>query len=144
MKSFQPKMPSSNQRAWVVVDVDGKSLGRVATTIANLLRGKNKVDFTPHIDNGLFVVAINAAKVRLTGKKEEKKFYAFYSGYRSGLKEIQAQVMRERHPDRLIRLAVRGMLPKSRQGRKIFRRLKVYAGAEHPHVAQKPGAIQVK
>lgn len=139
MKSFLPGKPAPNERTWVVVDVANKPLGRIATTIADLLRGKNRVDFTPHVDGGNFVIAVNAAKVQLTGKKNEKKIYAFYSGYRGGLKEIPAEILRERHPDRLVKLAVRGMLPKTRLGRKVFRRLRVYAGAEHPHGAQKPG-----
>jgi large subunit ribosomal protein L13 len=135
---------SANERPWVIVDADEKTLGRLAVEIANLLRGKNRPDYTPHIDRGCFVVVINASKVRLTGKKEDKKIYAFYSGYRSGLKEVKASILREKHPDRLIRLAVRGMLGKNRLGRKMYRRLKVYASSGHPHGAQKPGVFQVK
>jgi large subunit ribosomal protein L13 len=127
-----------------MVDAGGRTLGRLAVEIANLLRGKNRPDYTPHIDRGCFVVVTNAGKVRLTGKKEDKKIYAFYSGYRSGLKEMKASTLRERHPDRLVRLAVRGMLGKNRLGRKMFRRLKVYASAGHPHGAQKPGVFEMK
>jgi len=137
MKSFVAKDPGV-ERAWVVVDAADKTLGRLAVKIANVLRGKDKPTFTPHVDTGGFVVVINAEKVKLTGKKDEQKIYQRYSGYRSGLKEIPASVMRERHPDRLITLAVKGMLPKNKLAVKMLTRLKVYAGDQHPHVAQKP------
>lgn len=116
-------------------------MGRLAVKIANILRGKNKVTFTPHVDTGDFVVVINAEKVKLTGRKDEQKIYQRYSGYRGGLKEIKASVVRERHPDRLIKLAVKGMLPKNNLGRKVFGRLKVYAGGGHPHTAQNPQKV---
>jgi large subunit ribosomal protein L13 len=128
-------------RAWLLVDAADKPLGRVAVKIADALRGKDKPTFTPHVDTGDFVVVVNAEKVKLSGNKDENKIYHRYSGWRSGLKEIKASVMRERHPDRMVRLAVRGMLPKNRLSRRVFRRLKVYAGTEHPHEAQNPKQV---
>jgi len=142
MKTFLPKDPGDD-RDWYLVDAQDRSLGRVAAGIADLLRGKNKPVYTPHVDMGAFVVVVNAEKVRLTGRKNERKMYRRYSGYRGGLKEIPASVVRERHPDRLIRLAVRGMLPKNNLSRKAFRRLKVYAGGEHPHTAQNPRKVEL-
>lgn len=142
MKTFLPKDPGKN-RAWFLVDAKDKPLGRLAVRIADILRGKNKVTFTPHIDTGDFVVVTNAEKVKLTGNKNEQKVYQRYSGYRSGLKEIKASVLRERHPERLIKMAVHGMLPKNNLSRKVFRRLKVYAGAQHPHAAQNPRNIEL-
>ncbi|MBT3294798.1 MAG: 50S ribosomal protein L13 [Verrucomicrobia bacterium] len=141
MKSFVAKDPGAD-RAWLLVDVADKPLGRVAVKIADALRGKNKPTYTPHVDTGDFVVVINAEKVKLTGNKDEKKIYHRYSGWRSGLKETKASVMRERHPDRMIRLAVRGMLPRNTLSRNTARRLKVYAGAEHPHEAQNPQLVE--
>jgi large subunit ribosomal protein L13 len=142
MKTFIAKDPGQD-RAWVVVDASGKTLGRLAVSVANLLRGRNKPTYTPHVDTGDFVVVVNADKVRLTGRKEEKKVYQRYSGHRSGLKEIPAAVMRERHPDRMIKLAVRGMMPKNTLSRRALGRLKVYAGEAHPHEAQRPRAVEV-
>jgi large subunit ribosomal protein L13 len=142
MKTFLPRDPGTN-RSWFVVDAKEKCLGRLATGIADILRGKNKVIFSPQVDTGDFVIVINADKVKLTGKKEQKKTYATYSGFRSGLKEVTAHVIRERHPDMLIRLAVKGMLPKNNLNRNLFSRLKIYAGEQHPHVAQKPVEIQL-
>jgi large subunit ribosomal protein L13 len=141
-KTFLPKDPGPT-RAWVLVDAKDRHLGRLAARIVDTLRGKNKVTFTPHIDMGDFVIVINAAKVKLTGKKNEKKMYARYSGFRSGLRETSAAVMRERHPDRLIKLAVKGMLPKNNLSRGTFARLKVYAGEEHPHAAQRPVKVEL-
>lgn len=142
MKSFVPKNPGEDRR-WLVVDAADQPLGRLAVQIANMLRGKNKPTFSPHVDMGEFVVVINAEKVKLTGRKEEQKIYQRYSGHRSGLKEIPASRMRERHPDRMIKLAVRGMMPKNHLCRHAFSRLKVYAGAEHPHEAQKPETLEL-
>ena len=141
-KTYMAKDPGK-ERAWLLVDAADKSLGRLAVKIADVLRGKNKATFTPHVDTGVFVVVINAEKVKLTGRKNEQKVYRRYSGYRGGLKEIKASVMRERHPDRLIKLAVRGMLPKNNLSRHAFKRLKVYAGVEHPHGAQKPRRVEL-
>ena len=130
--------PTETIHGWNVVDAQGKPLGRLAVQIANVLRGKNKPVFAPQSDVGDFVVVVNAEKVKLTGRKDEQKTYHRYSGWRSGLKEIKAADLRAQHPERLIKLAVRGMLPKNTMGRLVFRRLKVYAGAEHPHAAQNP------
>lgn len=140
MKSFVAKDPGDNRR-WVLVDAAEKPLGRLATGIADVLRGKTRPTYTPHVDTGDYVVVINAEKVKLTGNKEQKKIYQRYSGHRGGLKSIPASVMRERHPDRMIRLAVRGMLPKNNLSRGMFKRLKVYAGAEHPHAGQNPEQV---
>ena len=142
MKTFIAKDPGQN-REWVLVDADGKPLGRLAVGIANILRGRTKPTFTPHVDTGDFVVVINAQKVRLTGRKEEQKTYRRYSGYRGGLKEVKASVVRERHPERMIQSAVKGMLPRNKLSKQMFRRLKVYAGDEHPHAAQQPQAVNV-
>lgn len=137
MKTFLPKDVGAD-RAWWLVDATDQTLGRLAVKIANRLRGKDKAIFTPHVDTGDFVVVVNCEKVKLTGKKEEQKVYQRYTGYRGGLRETPASVVRERHPDRIIRLAVKGMLPKNNLSRQVFSRLKVYAGAEHPHAAQNP------
>jgi len=142
MKSFLPKKPVYAERAWLVLDAANQPLGRLAVKAADLLRGKNKTTFTPSVDMGDFVVVINAEKVKLTGKKEDKKIYQFFSGYRHGQKEIPARQLREKHPTWLVTIAVRRMLPKSRTGRKLLRRLKVYAGDKHPHGAQKATAAE--
>lgn len=140
MKTTLPKDPGTD-RAWFVLDADGKPLGRLAVQIADILRGKMKPTFTPHIDTGDFVVVINAEKVRLSGRKEEQKIYQSYSGWRGGQKETNAAAMRERHPDRMVKLAVKGMLPRNNLSRQMIGRLKIYAGAEHPHSAQQPQAL---
>jgi large subunit ribosomal protein L13 len=132
------------QRKWHVVDAEGAILGRLAVTVANVLRGKNKPIFTPHLDAGDFVVVINAEKVRLTGKKEHEKFYMTYSGWRGGEKHKSVAEVRARHPDRLITHAVKGMLPKNRLGRTLLTKLKVYKGGEHPHSAQQPTQLAVQ
>jgi len=142
MKTTLPENPGT-KRAWLLVDATDKTLGRLAVKIANILRGKDKPTFSPQVDTGSFVIVINADKIRLTGRKEEQKIYERYSGYRSGLKEMTAAALRERHPERLITLAVRGMLPKNAMGRKVIKRLKVYAGADHPHQAQTPQAVEL-
>ena len=140
MKTFVPPKVEDNKRGWVLIDVENKALGRVAVQIANVLRGRNKAAYCPHMDIGDFVVVINAEKVKLTGRKEEQKIYQRFTGYRSGLKEMTAAAMRQKHPDDIVKLAVRGMLPRNHQSRTLLKRLKVYAGAEHPHAAQKPAA----
>jgi large subunit ribosomal protein L13 len=127
-------------RDWYVFDATDKPAGRLAVEIANVLRGKHKPAFAPHTDTGDHVIVVNAECVKLTGSKEEKKIYKNYSGYPSGLKEYKASMIREKNPTRIVSQAVRGMLPKTRQGRKVFRRLHVYTGTEHPHEAQKPTA----
>ncbi len=142
MKSFLPKDPGVD-RDWYVIDAAGVPVGRLGVKVANILRGKDKPTFSPQVDTGAFVVVVNADKVKLTGSKEEKKIYARYTGYRGGHREVPAAVMRARHPERIIQSAVKGMLPKNRLCTHMFSRLKVYAGAEHPHVAQQPRAIEV-
>ena len=136
MKTFIPK-EDEIVRKWYVMDAEGAILGRLAVKIADVLRGKNKPTYTPHLDTGDFIVVVNAEKVVLTGAKEEKKIYQDYSGHMGGLKEQKASVVREKNPERLIKDAVRGMLPKGRLGRSIFGKLKVCVGSEHPHKAQK-------
>ena len=125
------------QRAWKVVDAEGRALGRVASQVAVLLRGKHKPAFSPHVDAGDFVVVVNAAKVRLTGSKADDKLYYRHSEYPGGLRSVRAGVLRTEHPERLLRTAVAGMLPKNRLARRLITKLKVYPGAEHPHAAQK-------
>lgn len=137
MKTFLPKITDKDRR-WHLIDATEKPLGRLAVRIANILRGKNKAIFAPQIDTGDYVVVINAAKVGLTGKKETQKIYKHFSGYRSGLKELEANVVREKHPDRMISLAVKRMLPRNHTSRKLMTRLKIYAGDKHPHTAQNP------
>ena len=143
MKTTLPKDPGI-KRGWSLVDIGDKPLGRAAVVIANLLRGKDRPDFSPQVDMGDFVIVLNAGKVKLTGNKEEQKIYHDYSGYRGGLKETKASAVREKHPDRMIRDAVRGMLPKNRLGRRYAKRLRVYEGTEHPHAAQNPNVVEVK
>ena len=132
---------ATTQRNWVVIDVKDKVLGRAATTIASVLRGKHKPTFTPHADCGDFVVVINAEKVRLTGKKWEDKKYVHHTMYPGGFVEFTAQEAVARHPTRLVEDAVRRMLPRTALGRSLMKKLKVYAGDKHPHAAQKPAAM---
>lgn len=142
MKTFVAKREEV-QRSWYVVDAAGVSLGRLAVRVANVLRGKNKPTYTPHVDTGDFVVVVNAGEVALTGRKEEQKLYWSYSGYPGGIKQKSAAKVRARHPERLVEHAVRGMLPRTKLGRAIYRKLKVYAGPEHPHEAQKPEPLMM-
>lgn len=135
--------PLQVERDWHLVDADGQVVGRLASHIAAILRGKHKPSFTPHVDTGDFVVVINAEKARFTGKKEEDKSYFSYSGYPGGAKFRSPAQMRERKPTFLIENAVRGMLPKNRLGRQMISKLKVYAGPEHPHEAQKPQPLDL-
>ena len=135
MKTYFPKQV---QNGWVVFDAEGQTLGRLATQIATVLRGKHKADFTPDQAGGDFVVVINAEKVRLTGNKLDDKVYTRYTGYQGGLKLTSAREMLAKHPARVLEHAVWGMLPKNSLGRKLIRRLKVYAGEAHPHAAQQP------
>jgi len=129
--------------AWHVIDAEGAVLGRIATVAARLLQGKHKPTYTPFIDTGDHVVVVNAAKVKLTGRKEDQKIYRQHSGYEGGLREERARLVRERKPERLVEEAVRGMLPKSKLGDAMYRKLKVYAGPDHPHTAQKPSKLEV-
>jgi large subunit ribosomal protein L13 len=128
---------------WHVIDADGRVLGRLATAAARLLQGKHKPTYTPFLDTGDHVVVVNAAKVKLTGRKEDQKIYRQHSGYEGGLREERARLLRQRRPERLVEEAVRGMLPKTTLGEAMYRKLKVYAGAEHPHAAQKPSKLEV-
>ena len=129
------------ERKWHLVDAKGKTLGRLATRVAVLLRGKHKPIFTPHVDAGDFVVVVNADKVALTGNKWKEKLYIHHSGYPGGLKSISAEKMMQKKPERLITMAVQGMLPKNKLGRKLLKKLKVYTGETHPHQAQQPEAL---
>ena len=128
---------------WHVIDASGKVLGRVATVTVRLLQGKHKATYTPFIDTGDHVVIINAGSVKLTGRKEEQKLYRYHSGYEGGLREERAKIVRQKDPVRLVEEAVRGMLPKTKMGDAMYRKLKVYAGADHPHAAQQPQKIEV-
>jgi large subunit ribosomal protein L13 len=136
--------PSNSVNDWVVIDAAGMHVGRLATQIASVLRGKHKVDFTPNQAGGDFVVVVNAAKVVFTGNKLDDKVYTRYSGYPGGLKTTTAREMLAKHPERVIERAVWGMLPKNRLGRKLIRRLKVYAGEAHPHAAQQPKQMELR
>ncbi len=135
--------PDSVQRNWYVVDATDKTLGRMATEIAHILRGKNKPEYTPHIDVGDFVIVVNADKVKVTGRKLDQKHYYRYSGYPGGMKSVTLRRQLEIHPDRVINTAVKGMLPRGPLGRQMFRKLKVYAGPEHPHQAQQPEPLEL-
>jgi len=136
-KTYSPKATDVT-RAWWVVDAGSAPLGRVATEVATLLRGKHKPMFAPHVDTGDFVIVINAALVEVTSKKSQQKIYYRHSGYPGGLREESFESLRERRPEAVVERAVRGMLPKNRLGRQMIRKLKVYSGAEHPHEAQRP------
>ena len=137
MKTYQPK-PGEIERRWYVVDASGQILGRLASRIAAVLRGKHKPSFVPHVDVGDFVIVVNAHKIGVTGRKEKNKVYRSHSGYPGGLTVRSLGEVRKRHPDRLLRDAVRGMLPHTTLGRKMILKLKLYAGPDHPHAAQKP------
>ena len=143
MRTFVPSAKSSNTR-WHVIDANGQVLGRVATAAARLLQGKHKAVYTPFIDTGDHVVIVNAGAVKLTGSKEDQKIYRRHSGYEGGLREERAGVVRKRQPVRLVEEAVRGMLPKTKMGDQMYRKLKVYSRADHPHTAQQPSKIEVQ
>ncbi len=132
------------ERKWYVVDAEGKTLGRLSTEVASILRGKHKPTFTPHVDCGDYVIVINAEKIELTGNKWSQKFYAHHSGYPGGLKVKTAKVMNATQPERMLELAITGMLPKGRLGRQIGKKLYVYSGNEHPHAAQQPEAYELQ
>jgi large subunit ribosomal protein L13 len=134
---------SEIERKWYVVDADGKVLGRLATRVATILRGKHKATYTPHLDVGDHVIVINAEKIELTGRKRLEKVYRWHTGYIGGLREVKFEDMVKSHPDRVIEWAVQGMLPKNRLGRAMAKKLKVYRGAAHPHEAQQPQALEV-
>jgi large subunit ribosomal protein L13 len=141
MKTYLPKV-NLDQRKWHVIDADGAVLGRLAVQVADILRGKNKAVFTPHLDAGDFVVVINADKVRVTGKKETNKKYMSYSGWKGGEKYTSVADLRAKQPEKLIHRAVKGMVPKNRLGAVLLTKLKVYKGPEHPHAAQQPDVLK--
>jgi len=143
MKTFVAT-PANRERNWLVVDASGETLGRLATQIADRIRGKHKPEYTPHCDVGDFVVVINAEKIAVTGKKRQEKLYHRHSGYPGGLRTRTLNDMLERRPEEVIRLAVKGMLPRNRLARAQLRKLKVYAGPEHPHAAQQPEKMETK
>lgn len=142
MSSFIQK-PAEVERKWYVVDAEGKTLGRMASAVAAVLRGKNKPTYTPHVDCGDYVIIINADKVAVTGKKRQEKIYKRHTGYPGGLKELTFEQMMEKHPEEVVRHAVKGMMPNGKLGRKMFKKLKVYAGPEHNHAAQKPEVLDI-
>ncbi len=134
---------AANGVRWHLIDADGQVLGRIATKAARILQGKHKPTYTPFIDTGDHVIVINAKKVKLTGRKEDQKIYRQHSGYEGGLREERARLVRQRKPERLVEEAVRGMLPKTKLGNAMYQKLKVYAGPDHPHAAQKPAKREV-
>jgi len=142
MKTFSAKAEDVS-RDWFVVDADGKTLGRLASEIAHRLRGKHKPEYTPHVDTGDYIVVINAEKVHVTGKKTTDKIYHSHTGYPGGLKSISFEKLIDKAPERVIQGAVKGMLPRNPLGRAMFKKLKVYAGEEHPHAAQQPQALNI-
>lgn len=142
MRTFTAKREEA-ERNWYVVDAENKVLGRLASELAKILRGKHKPQFTPHVDTGDYVIVVNAEKVNLTGNKLKDKVYYSHSGYPGGIKSVTAEALKAKKPEDLIRFAVKGMLPKNRLGRKLFKKLKVYAGGEHPHQAQQPKPIEI-
>jgi large subunit ribosomal protein L13 len=143
MKSYMAR-PLEVERRWYVVDAEGQTLGRLATEIARLLRGKNKPQYTPHVDTGDFVVVVNAERIVVTGRKAEQKVYRRHSGYPGGLKTTSFEQLLERQPTEILRKAVKGMMPKTRLARQQLRKLKIYAGPEHPHAAQSPQKLEVR
>jgi large subunit ribosomal protein L13 len=142
MKTYSAK-PHEVEQNWLLVDAEGQTLGRMATEIATRLRGKHKAEYTPHVDTGDFVVVINADKVQVTGKKATDKIYHAHSGFPGGLKSISFEKLQERAPEKIIQRAVKGMLPRTPLGRAMLKKLKVYAGTEHPHGAQQPQSVQL-
>ena len=142
MKTFMAS-PATIDRKWYVVDAEGKTLGRLASEVAKVLRGKNKAIFTPHIDTGDYVIVVNAEKIKVTGKKMDQKIYYHHSDYVGGMKETTLKEMLNKHPERVIEFAVKGMLPKGPLGRQMYKKLFVYAGSDHKHAAQKPETLEV-
>ncbi|MBP5289003.1 MAG: 50S ribosomal protein L13 [Clostridia bacterium] len=141
MSTFMAK-PETVERGWYLLDAEGKTLGKIATEAATILRGKHRPEFTPHVDCGEFVIVVNAEKAVLTGKKLDEKKYRYHTGYIGGLKEIGYRELMSKNPEKAVFLAVKGMLPKNSIGRKSITRLKVYRGAEHPHTAQQPKTVE--
>lgn len=144
MRTTYMAKASEIERKWYVIDAEGKTLGRLASEVASILRGKHKPTFTPHVDTGDHVILINAGKIELTGNKMADKVYYRHSGYAGGLKTRTAQEMRAKFPERMLELAIKGMLPKGTLGRQMFKKLHVYAGAEHPHQAQQPETYELR
>jgi large subunit ribosomal protein L13 len=142
MKTYQAKKEEVDHQ-WYLVNAEGKVLGRLATELAKILRGKNKPAFTPHVDTGDFVIVVNTGKVVLTGKKMKDKIYYHHTGYPGGIKEITAEKLLAKKPTEVLRIAVKGMLPKNSLGRQMLRKLKIYAGPDHPHEAQKPVPLEI-
>ena len=142
MKTYQAKKEELEYK-WYLVNADGKVLGRMATELAKILKGKNKPTYTPHLDTGDFVIVVNAGKVTLTGKKMKDKIYYHHTGYPGGIKEMNAEKLLAKKPTEMIRMAVRGMLPKNSLGRQMLRKLKIYGGPNHPHDAQKPISLEI-
>ncbi|MDJ0882032.1 MAG: 50S ribosomal protein L13 [Gammaproteobacteria bacterium] len=142
MKTFSAK-PESVKRDWFVVDATDKTLGRLSTEIARRLRGKHKPEYTPHVDTGDYIVVVNAEKVKVTGNKEQDKMYHHHTGYIGHLKSVNLSKLRETHPERILKTAVKGMMPKNALGRAMFKKLKVYAGEKHAHAAQQPQVLDI-
>ena len=143
MKSYIAK-PADIERKWYVIDAEGKTLGRLASEAAAILRGKKKPTYTPHIDCGDYVIIVNADKVEVTGKKRTDKIYKHHTGYPGGLREVNFETLQEKDPTEIVKHAVKGMMPKGRLGRQMYKKLKVYAGPEHNHAAQKPEVLDIK
>lgn len=143
MKTYSAKAHEI-KRDWYIVDASSKTLGRLATEIARRLRGKHKAEYTPHVDTGDYIVVTNAEKVTVTGRKYKEKIYYRHSGFPGGIKSISFDKLQQKNPTRIIELAVKGMLPKNPLGREMYRKLKVYAGAEHPHAAQQPKQLEIE
>ena len=144
MKNSYMQRKEDVKRNWYVIDAEGQNLGRLASKVAHILRGKHKATFTPHIDGGDYVIVVNASKVNLTGDKLDKKIYYNHSGYTGGLRQRTARVMKEKYPVEMIERAVKGMLPKGRLGRQMYKKLFVYEGSTHPHMAQQPKEVSLK
>ncbi|WP_198262630.1 50S ribosomal protein L13 [sulfur-oxidizing endosymbiont of Gigantopelta aegis] len=142
MKTYSAK-PETVERDWYIVDAENKTLGRLSTEIARRLRGKHKPEFTPHVDTGDYIVVINAEKIHVTGNKRTDKMYHHHTGYVGNLKSISFEKLQEKAPERIIEAAVKGMLPKNPLGRAMYKKMKVYAGSEHPHTAQQPKTLDV-
>jgi len=142
MKTFSAK-PAEVKRDWYIIDADGKTLGRLSTEVARRLRGKHKAEYTPHVDTGDYIIVVNAEKIHVTGTKEKNKVYYKHTGYIGNMKSVALGKLRQTYPERIIETAVQGMLPKNSLGRAMFRKLKVYAGAEHNHQAQQPKLLEI-
>jgi large subunit ribosomal protein L13 len=140
MSSFIAK-PHEVERKWYILDAEGKTLGRLATEAASILRGKRKPIFTPHVDTGDYVIVVNAEKIGVTGKKRKEKIYKRHTGYPGGLREVTFEKLQEKHPEEIIRHAIKGMMPNGKLGRQMFKKLKIYVGPEHEHAAQKPEVL---